>query len=74
MRKEIQRIDAKDEQGIIYTILEYQEVVTYTSVDLVPRTALFKGFFTARGDMVYPMGNGRYKILSTNKVVRKTSD
>jgi len=72
MKTEIQRFDATDEEGKIHTVVElHEEMSGRTSYANVSRVDLYVAFCTLGGELLCPMGSGRYRIIGGNRVLSR---
>jgi hypothetical protein len=72
MKTEIQRFDAIDDEGAIHTIVElHEDLAGRTSYSSVAHIELYVAFCTVSGELLHPMGGGRYKTIRDNKVLRR---
>jgi hypothetical protein len=72
MKTEIQRFDAVDDEGVIHTVVELHEDLTgRTSYTDVIRVNLYVAFCTISGELLSPLGGGKYKTIRDNKVLRR---
>lgn len=71
MKTETQRFAAKDDEGIIYTIVEYEEKFIATNPEGRGAYEIFSLYRTLEGDPLYQVGKAEFRMVKTDKVLRK---
>lgn len=72
MKTETQRFTAKDDEGTVYTIIEYEEKFVTTNPDGGGSYEFFSLFRTLEGEPLYQVGKTEFRMVKTDKVLRKT--
>jgi hypothetical protein len=72
MKTEIQRFDAIDDAGTVHTIVElHEDLAGRSSYANVAHVERYVAFSTTGGELLYPMGGGKYKLIRNSKVLRR---
>jgi hypothetical protein len=71
MKAETQRFTATDDEGVIYTIVEYEEKFVAHDPEGGGSYEIFSLFRTLEGDPVYQVGKTEYRMVKTDKVLRR---
>jgi|GEM_PF-2770066 len=72
MSREINQFKCQDEDGVPYTVIEYQNYTTFTSLDNGRRQLpSSKEYFLPDGNEVSPLDADTFKIVRTDTIIRK---
>lgn len=71
-REEIDRFEAKDDDGKIFTVVEYQHMIEVTPIS--GPTSIAKGtkeLFLTNGHSVEYIDDETFKVIETGKIIRR---
>lgn len=73
MKTETQRFTAKDDEGTVYTIIEYEEKFITTNPDGGGSYEFFSLFQTLDGEQLYQVTKTEFRMVKTDKVLKRTT-
>jgi len=70
--KEITRFKAQSDNGVIYSVIEFQEYESIlSSIGTVSKTEGITRWKTTSGDLLKPIGSESYRNVNTNEIIQK---
>jgi len=70
--KEITRFKAKSDNGVICSVIEFQEYESIlSSIGTVSKTEGITRWKTTSGDLLKPLGSESYRNVNTNEIIQK---
>jgi len=73
--REVGRFKAKSDRGEIYSVIEYEEYeAILSSIGTVNETDGITRWKTTTGDLLKPIGSGKFRNINTNEIVQKIVD